>query len=149
MIDKTLGFTIVRTFDATPAELWQAWVDPDEAATWWHPRGVSTPRDSVVIDARVGGRYAYTMVNDATGEEYPTVGVYREVVENELLVFTWGSPGDDDDDVPVISVTIEDLGELTRMTFDIRGVEGMSGDDYIYDGWDQALDILGSRLPRR
>lgn len=146
MIDKTLGFTLVRNFDATPAEVWRAWTDPDEAATWLHPRGVTTPRESVEIDARVGGRYRYTMVNDASGEEYPTHGVYLEVVENERLVFTWGNPGEDDDDVPVITVSIEDLGELTRMTFDIRGVEGVSGDEYIYDGWEQALDILAAQL---
>ena len=146
MIDKNLGFTLVRNFDATPAEIWRAWTDPDEAAMWWHPRGVTTPRDSVVIDARVGGRYAYTMINDANGDEYPTLGVYLEVVENERLVFTWGNPGEADDDALLITVTIEDLGELTRMTFDLRGIEGVSGDDNIYDGWEQALDILAEHL---
>ena len=146
MIDKNLGFTLVRNFDATPAEIWRAWTDPDEAAMWWHPRGVTTPRDSVVIDARVGGRYAYTMINDANGDEYPTLGVYLEVIENERLVFTWGNPGEADDDALLITVTIEDLGELTRMTFDLRGIEGVSGDDNIYDGWEQALDILAEHL---
>ena len=146
MIDKNLGFTLVRNFDATPAEIWRAWTDPDEAAMWWHPRGVTTPRDSVVIDARVGGRYAYTMINDANGDEYPTLGVYLEVVENERLVFTWGNPGEADDNALLITVTIEDLGELTRMTFDLRGIEGVSGDDNIYDGWEQALDILAEQL---
>jgi len=146
MIDKNLGFTLVRNFDATPAEIWRAWTDPDEAAMWWHPRGVTTPRDSVVIDARVGGRYAYTMINDANGDEYPTLGVYLEVIENERLVFTWGNPGEVDDDALLITVTIEDLGELTRMTFDLRGIEGVSGDDNIYDGWEQALDILAEQL---
>jgi len=146
MIDKNLGFTLVRNFDATPAEIWRAWTDPDEAAMWWHPRGVTTPRDSVVIDARVGGRYAYTMINDANGDEYPTLGVYLEVIENERLVFTWGNPGEVDDDALLITVTIEDLGELTRMTFDLRGIEGVSGDDNIYDGWEQALDILAEHL---
>jgi uncharacterized protein YndB with AHSA1/START domain len=146
MIDKNLGFTLVRNFDATPAEIWRAWTDPDEAAMWWHPRGVSTPRDSVVIDARVGGRYTYTMINDASGEEYPTLGVYLEVVENERLVFTWGNPGEADDDALLITVTIEDLGELSRMTFYLRGIEGVSGDDNIYDGWEQALDALAAGL---
>ena len=142
MIDKTIGFTLVRNFDATPAEIWQAWTDPAQASTWLHPRGFSTPRDSVEIDARVGGRYTYTMVNDASGEEYPVLGVYKEVVENERLVFTWGNPGEHDDEVPIITVTIEDLGELTRMTFDIRGVDGMRGDDFFFDGWESALDSL-------
>jgi uncharacterized protein YndB with AHSA1/START domain len=146
VIDTTRGFTLVRQYDATPEELWRAWTDPDEVAAWWHPAGLHTPRETVTIDARVGGSYAYTMVNDASGEEYPTGGVYREVVENEKLVFTWGNPDDDPDDTPVVTVTIESLGELTRLTFDLRGVDGMRGDANVYDGWDSALDELANHL---
>ena len=146
MIDTSKGFTLVRELEATPAEIWDAWTNPDEAAHWWHPRGVSTPRESVQIDARVGGRYAYTMINDANGDEYPTVGVYREVVPSEKLVFTWGDPDEDPDDCPVITVTIEPVGERTRMTFDLRGIDAEPGDAYIYDGWVGALDNLVDHL---
>jgi uncharacterized protein YndB with AHSA1/START domain len=151
MIDATKGFTLVREFAATPAEIWDAWTNPDEAAHWWHPRGVSTPRESVSIDARVGGTYAYTMINDATGERYPTVGEYREVVPFERLVFTWGRAGDDPDDRPLITVSIEPLqsdlgGERTRMTFDLRGYDAAPGDADVYDGWDSAFEVLSDHL---
>lgn len=43
MIDASKGFTLVRTFEATPEQIWKAWTDPDSAAQWWHPRGASTP----------------------------------------------------------------------------------------------------------
>jgi len=61
--DQTLqkAFTITRIFDAPRAEIWRAWTDPDEAAAWWHPRGVETPRDAVELDVRPGGKYRYTM----------------------------------------------------------------------------------------
>lgn len=146
MIDMTRGFTLVREFNATPRELWQAWTNPDEAATWWHPAGLHTPRETVAIDARVGGTYAYIIVDDVTGERYPATGAYREVVENERLVFTWGSPLDDPDDAPLITVTFEQLGALTRMTFDLRGFDGKPGDANIYDGWESALDQLAAHL---
>lgn len=142
MIDTSIGFTLTRELDATPQAIWDAWTNPDQAAQWLHPRGVSTPRESVEIDARVGGRYSYTMVNDLSDEEYPTAGEYREVVLPEKLVFTWGMPDDGPDEQLLITVTIADLGELTRLTFDLRGYEGMSGDDNIYDGWESALDEL-------
>lgn len=142
MIDTSIGFTLTRELDATPQAIWDAWTNPDQAAHWLHPRGVSTPRESVEIDARVGGRYSYTMVNDISDEEYPTAGEYREVVPPEKLVFTWGMPDDGPDEQLLITVTITDLGELTRLTFDLRGYEGMSGDDNIYDGWESALDEL-------
>ena len=142
MIDTSKGFTLVRELDATPEQIWNAWTDEEHAAAWWHPRGMHTPRESVSIDARVGGVYSYTMVDDATGEEYVTVGDYREVVPLEKLVFTWGNADDASNDRPLITVTIEPYGELTRMTFDIRGVDGMRGDDFFFDGWESALDSL-------
>lgn len=142
MIDASKGFTLVRTFDATPEEIWEAWTDPDSAAQWWP----STPRETVEIDARVGGRYTYTMVNDATGERIITAGVYREVVPFERLVFTWGYPDGDPDDTPAITITLEPAGERTRMTFDLRGVEGKKGDGFFYDGWQDALDSLEEHL---
>jgi len=146
MIDTSRGFTIARVLDATPEALWKAWTDADDASRWWHPRGVSTPRETVSIDARVGGRYAYTMVNDSTGDEFPTAGEYREVVPLQKLVFTWGRPDDDPDDSPLITVTIESLGELSRLTLDVRGQDGMRGDADVYDGWDSALDVLVEHL---
>ncbi|WP_211368057.1 SRPBCC family protein [Microbacterium rhizomatis] len=146
MIDDSMGFRMVRTFDATAPQVWAAWTDADEAAQWWHPQRMTTPRETVAIDPRVDGRYTYTMVDDQTGESHPTGGVYREVVEGEKLVFTWGRPDSDPDETPVITVTITPLGELTRLTFDIRGVDGMKGDDSYWDGWESALDELADHL---
>jgi uncharacterized protein YndB with AHSA1/START domain len=146
MIDTSRGFTLVRVLDATPEAIWKAWTDADDASLWWHPRGFSTPRETVTIDARVGGRYEYTMVNDSTAEGFPTTGEYREVVPITKLAFTWGSPDDGPDDSPLITVTIESLGELTRLTFDLRGRDGMRGDQDVYDGWDSAIDVLVEHL---
>jgi uncharacterized protein YndB with AHSA1/START domain len=148
MIDMTKGFTIVRDFEATPAQVWQAWTDPDEAAAWWHPKGLRTPRENVTIDARVGGRYAYTMVNDATAQEYPTGGVYREVTPLERLVFTWSHPEHDPDTAPLITVTLTPIGDRTRMTFTLQGVDAQPGDGYMHDGWSSALDEFGIHLSR-
>jgi len=39
-------------------------------------------------DARTGGRYRWLM-QAPSGEEHDVSGVYREVVPNERLVFTW------------------------------------------------------------
>lgn len=155
MTDASPGFTIVRTFDAPPEEIWAAWTEPDRAAQWWHPRATSTPRESVAIDVRVGGRYTYTMVDDATGQRVVTRGIFREVVPFERLVFTWGEPdgtfswGEVDGvpvATPVVTVTLEPVGDGTRMTFDLRGVAGTPGDGSFHDGWAEVLDALGEYL---
>ncbi|MBO9554734.1 SRPBCC domain-containing protein [Cellulomonas sp.] len=140
-MEKT--FTITRVLDAPRSAVWKAWTDPDEMAHWYHPRGLTTPRDSVAVDLRVGGAYRYTMVapDDTT---YPTGGVYREVVEPERLVFTWGDPGGQD--AAVATVTLDDLGERTRMTFRLDGVDGAPGDGSYCDGWVSALEVLAEHV---
>ena len=142
-------FTITRIFDAPRDLVWQAWTDPDEAAIWWHPKGIETPRESVHIDARPGGAYRYTMVAP-DGTEYPTVGTYREITPPERIVMTWGNPGDADDEVPVLTIDLAEHGEAreqTLMTFHVQGIDGSPGDENVYDGWDSAFDLLVEHLP--
>jgi uncharacterized protein YndB with AHSA1/START domain len=142
-------FTITRVFDAPRELVWRAWTDPDEAAIWWHPKGIETPRESVHIDARVGGAYRYTMIAP-DGTEYPTVGTYREITPPKRIVMTWGNPGDADDVVPVLTIDLAEHGdaqEQTLMTFHVQGIDGASGDENVYDGWDSAFDLLVERLP--
>lgn len=86
------------------------------------------------------------MVNEATGEKVVTGGTYLTVEPFEPLAFTWGNPDDDPDDSPVVTVTFEPVADGTRMTFDLRGVTGVKGDGYFYDGWDATLDSLGEHL---
>ncbi|WP_167048118.1 SRPBCC domain-containing protein [Salinibacterium sp. ZJ454] len=139
-------FTIIRVFDAPRETIWHAWTDPDEATRWWHPREVVTPRESVRIDLRVGGSYEYRMIAP-DNSEYPTYGEYLEVVEPERLKFTWGNPGDLQAEAPVITVTLVQLADgKTEMTFLLEGIDGQPGDDNVYDGWDQAFDILVEQL---
>jgi len=141
-------FTITRVFDAPRETIWRAWTDPDEAPIWWHPRGVTTPRETVELDVRPGGRYRYTMVGP-DGTEYPTVGVYREITPPERLVMTWASPDDADDIAPVITIELAEhgeRGEQTHMTFHVLGIDAAPGDENVYDGWDSAFDLLVERL---
>ena len=53
--DMAKAFTITRSLNATPQQVWHAWTDPDAISDWWHPRNTSTPREEVSIDVRVGG----------------------------------------------------------------------------------------------
>jgi uncharacterized protein YndB with AHSA1/START domain len=141
-------FTITRVFDAPRETVWRAWTDPEEAPIGWHPRGITTPRQSVEFDLRPGGRYRYTMIAP-DGTEYPTAGVYREITPPERLVMTWGSPGDADEIAPVLTIELAEhgeRGEQTLMTFHVLGIEGAPGDENVYDGWDSAFDLLVEHL---
>ena len=65
-------------------------------------------------------------------------------------MFTWGSPGDRDEDAPVITVELRELSEdRTEMRFHLLGTVGQPGDENVYDGWDSAFDILAEQLAGR
>ena len=108
-------FTITRIFDAPRELVWRAWTESADAAEWWHPRGIEIKAGSVAVDARPGGRYAYTMVNPADGAEYPTAGVYREVDPPRRLVFTWASPGARARNISTSSGNANGVGLLGRV----------------------------------
>jgi uncharacterized protein YndB with AHSA1/START domain len=81
----------VRTCAAPRQVVWDAWTDPDQMAQWWGPRGITTPRESIEVDLRPGGRVAFDMVDDATGTRYRNSGTILEVDPPARLV--WSDDG--------------------------------------------------------
>src|SRR3954469_26065610 len=81
----------VRTYDAPRQLVWDAWTDPDQLTQWWGPQGVTTPRESIELDLRPGGRIAFDMVDNATGARYPNSGTVVEVDPPARLV--WSDDG--------------------------------------------------------
>jgi uncharacterized protein YndB with AHSA1/START domain len=84
-----LHFT--RVFDAPRELVFTCMIDPDHLTHFWGPTGVSTPRETIIVDPRPGGVFETIMVSDADGSEYPTHAVYDEVRAPERLV--WTDPG--------------------------------------------------------
>jgi uncharacterized protein YndB with AHSA1/START domain len=104
---------IVREFDAPPAKVFRAHVDPDLVVQWLGPRGLQMRIDR--WDARTGGEYRYVHTRD--GEEYWFHGSFHEVRPDDLTIvqtFTFeGAP----DSVALEKLVLEDLGNgRTRLT---------------------------------
>jgi uncharacterized protein YndB with AHSA1/START domain len=79
-----------RRFNASPEQVYAAWTDPEKVSQWF---GCS---DATVIDAffdvRVGGSYMIA-IRKENGEEHRVGGIYRDVIPNRKLVFTWVPEG--------------------------------------------------------
>jgi len=80
------SLTLKRRFNAPPEKVFAAWIDPGKVKRWMGPGEVKAL--SVESDARTGGRYRWIM-QAPSGEQHDVSGVYREVVPNRKLVFTW------------------------------------------------------------
>jgi len=97
---------VTREFDATPAQVFRAYTDPELVTQWLGPHGIEM--EIFEYDARDGGRYRYVH-RDERGE-YRFRGVFHTVTANERLIqtFEWeGAPGQ----VSLDSATFEDLGD--------------------------------------
>ncbi len=83
---------ITRDFNATPAQLMKAHLDPDLAARWIGPDGMENR--IVTWDARNGGEWRYVASRD--GEDYGFRGCFHTVGEDFIVqTFTWEGQPDD------------------------------------------------------
>jgi len=80
---STREISITREVDATPEQLFNAWTN--HLPEWWAPRPLTTPVSK--IDLRPGG-YLHTVMRTPDGQEYPTHGVFLEIVKNRRIVLT-------------------------------------------------------------
>lgn len=135
-----------RSIDATPAEVYRAWVTPDIIAAWF----VGTKGRSCTVheaDVRVGGRYDFE-IEMIDGETHRVRGVYREVIENEKLVFTWAwiSTPERESLVTVELSGNERGGTLLVLT------HSRFADEHARDmhamGWTECLDALVARIAK-
>jgi uncharacterized protein YndB with AHSA1/START domain len=110
MTDRLPSLTIVRRIKASPAKIYAAITQPDLMMRWWGPDAGPTLRAEA--DVRPGGRLSvvFRLLN---GEEHNPTGIYREVIPERKLVFTWDLPGERESLVAFLLKPVEGGTELT------------------------------------
>jgi uncharacterized protein YndB with AHSA1/START domain len=136
------SLTIKRRFNAPPAKVFAAWTDPEKVKLWMGPGEVKTVRAE--YDLRVGGSYHIGMLTPA-GEAHDVSGVYREVVPNEKLVFTWAWKTTPERE-SLVTVTFKPDGDGTLMTLTHEQLFDADARDRHQYGWNGALEKLEKYL---
>jgi uncharacterized protein YndB with AHSA1/START domain len=151
-------FTLTWTLDATPADVFQAWTDPEQL-DWFYNDAFPAPAEPIELDLRVGGAWRQQMIIDEA-TTYVTGGVYREIVPNEKLVFSWGATGgwpelDPSrlDDSPLVTMTLSQEDGRTELTLQVHLPAALSETSmptawfgHIRDGWRDTVDRLAGAL---
>jgi uncharacterized protein YndB with AHSA1/START domain len=106
------SLTYVRRIRATPAKVWNAFVDPRELVYWWGPD--AGPTLSAETDVRVGGAFKIVFLT-AGGERFESHGEYLELDPPSRLVmsFWFSATPNVRSRVTVSIVAIDDAVELT------------------------------------
>jgi uncharacterized protein YndB with AHSA1/START domain len=132
------SLTLKRHLKAPPAKVFAAFTDPEKVKSWMGPGEMKALRAEG--DLRVGGRYRWVMKSPA-GEEHDVGGVYREVVPNEKLVFTWAWKSTPErESLVTVLLKPDNGGTLLTLTheqfFDEQARDSHQG------GWNGALDKM-------
>lgn len=138
---------IRRVFDAPRAMVFEAWTQSALAAHWWGPQGFTIT--SCTMDVRPGGTYRISM-RSPEGTVHTKRGVYREVVPDERLVFTYawedaaGRPGHE----TVVTVRFADEDGKTRLTLHQALFESVASRDSHQGGWTSCMERFAQYLVR-
>ncbi|WP_433584826.1 SRPBCC domain-containing protein [Microbacterium hydrocarbonoxydans] len=127
-IEADPNLPIIRTtrdFQATPAQLMRAHLDPELYARWVGPNGTAVVFD--VWDARTGG--SWRMRSTREGDEYSFHGSFHDVTEDRIVqTFTWDAMPES---VSLETLWFEDLGDGRTRLHAQSLVDSFEG----RDGW--------------
>lgn len=132
------SLTLKRRLNAPAEKVYAAWTDPQKIARWFGPD--SGPVTKAEIDLRVGGGFNIGFHTE-DGEYHQVGGVYREVVPNEKLVFTWAWHTMKERE-SLVTVTIKRDGEGSLLTLHHEKFFDEAARDGHRRGWSGSLDKL-------
>lgn len=152
--DPALDLYFERVVDMPRNLVWKAWTMPEHLKPWFTPAPWTTI--DCEIDLRPGGIFR-TVMRSPEGQEFPNVGCYLEVIENERLVWTnallpgWrpavanaACPGEVFSFTAVIA--LEPKGSGTKYSAQVIHGDADARKRHealgFHDGWGKALDKL-------
>lgn len=129
---------IQRTFDAPASLVFALWTDPEHYRNWMGPGSYECKH--IEIDLRVGGAYR-GLIASATDPNNWFGGIYREIVPNERLVFTfkWDN-GPSNALETLVTITFREHDGKTVMTFHQSPFLDAARRDSHVGGWTSAFD---------
>jgi uncharacterized protein YndB with AHSA1/START domain len=134
------SLTITRRFRARPEKVWAAWTQPETLIGWFCTTKAKPGSMRAELDVRVGGRYRVSF--DMESGEYSEVGgVYREVVPNEKLVFSWAWHSTPERE-SLVTVSIKPDGAGALMIFTHEQFFDEAARDNHAKGWNELFTQL-------
>jgi uncharacterized protein YndB with AHSA1/START domain len=138
------SLTLERFYPVAPEKVWRAWTDPRALSRWFGPGGPQ-PVALAELDVRVGGRF-HIEFGGPQGTEHEVRGVYREVVPNRRLVFTWVWPRTTPDRESLVSLDLRKAGGGTELVFTHAQLFDEQVRDGHLRGWSETFIKLANFL---
>jgi uncharacterized protein YndB with AHSA1/START domain len=127
-----------RTFEASRARVFRAWITPKALEQWLRPRGMRMTVQS--LDARVGGSFHFELENGSS-----IIGTYLEIVPPEKLVFSW-SVGAAPGQKTTVTLDFLEQGAVTELVLTHEHLATPERHAVAAGGWSSVFDALASVL---
>jgi uncharacterized protein YndB with AHSA1/START domain len=130
---------IVRTFEAPASVVFALWSDTEHMKRWMGPKDFTCPE--ATLDFRVGGAYRALIKSAEHGENW-FAGVYREIVQDKRLVFTftWENEGPSAGLETLVTITFEERDGTTIQTLHQAPFRNKERRDSHLGGWNEVFD---------
>lgn len=142
--DQT-SLQIRRIYPQSVAAVYAAWSDPEQMKHWMGARADYREAE-VTMDVRVGGRYRCIM-HAPDGEVHRVGGVFREIVPNRKLVYTWAWESTPERE-SLVTVEFKPAGQGTELLLTHQRFADAQARDRHQQGWNGCLDRLDRYLSR-
>ena len=106
-VENTTTITVKTSINASIQKVWQCFTAPQHITQWnhaspdWHcPKAEN--------DLRIGGKFSYTMAAKDGSFSFDFWGIYDDILENELIMYTMG-------DGRKATITFASNGDVTEV----------------------------------
>lgn len=152
-VEDLLQVHVVRVYDATPAEIFAAFTQPEHLVQWWGPAGFVS--DKAEVDLKPGGIFSILMRAEDGSYEGTMSGHFAEIDTPTRLVLEItkhcnGAPHlFDATKMPPTTVTVElralDDGR-TELTLNQTGFTDPVAAEAHHGGWSGSLEKLSTAM---
>jgi uncharacterized protein YndB with AHSA1/START domain len=142
--DKT-SLQIRRIYPQPVAAVYAAFSNPEEMKHWMGPSD-DFGEAEVTMDVRVGGCYRIIM-RAPDGEVHRVGGVFREIVPNRKLVYSWAWESTPERE-SLVTLEFKPAGQGTELLLTHQRFADTEARDKHQYGWNGCLDRLGRYLSR-
>jgi uncharacterized protein YndB with AHSA1/START domain len=136
---KTMELKLERTIPASPAEVYDAWLDPQNPGSAWHDV------DKLILQPKIDGLFYRMHLRD--GEELPHFGRFTALEKPKRIVHTWMSWFTHGLETTV-TVTFDPKGRDTLLTLRHAGLPDDERGRAHHGGWTHYLGRLLERFEK-
>ena len=140
----TKSLRLQRTLNCPISRAWDLWTQPEHLKNWFFPNDIKiVSSDFAPLSNKT---WRTEMLGLDSGTPFPVSGTFETVTPPTTLIFTHGWEDETGAIATLtrVTITLEPVGDQTRVTLEQTGLATPESRDSHCDGWSQVLTNLES-----